>query len=122
MEGREGAGARAGAGSERRATAPRLIGSPCSARRRVIQYLGEEDTADLVREIASTCHDKVKAFMGGQPRYKLIFEVTVGENNGQMCRTVSRSLWNPQYDCSIDATWSNGRIYAVVMCFALYHD
>jgi len=84
-------------------------------------YDGDEGS-DLAKEICSECHDKVKDSMGETPRYKLIFNVSVGENNGQGARQASRCLWDRDLDSSATATWTNGRVYAVAMCFALFFE
>jgi hypothetical protein len=56
------------------------------------------------------------------PRYKLIFQATMGENQQQLVRSASRCLWDPKYDNVASASWNNPKIYAVVMCFALYYE
>ena len=56
------------------------------------------------------------------PRYKLVFQATMGENNQQMIRHASRCLWDVDVDNCASASWSNGRVYAVAMCFALYFE
>ena len=56
------------------------------------------------------------------PRYKFIFQAQIGENNGQMIRSASRCLWDTDIDNCASANWTNGRVYAVAMCFALYYE
>ena len=51
-----------------------------------------------------------------------IFQAQIGENNGQMIRSASRCLWDKAEDNSATATWTNGRVWAVAMCFALYYE
>ena len=56
------------------------------------------------------------------PRYKFVFQASMGENNNQMIRNASRCLWDDKEDNCASASWSNGRVYAVAMCFALYYE
>ena len=56
------------------------------------------------------------------PRYKFIFQATMGENHQQMIRCASRCLWDSEVDNCASAFWTNGRVYAVAMCFALYYE
>ncbi|KAL3932310.1 MAG: hypothetical protein SGPRY_000755 [Prymnesium sp.] len=84
-----------------------------------------EDAADIIREIVGDCQASVLASMkerqhGAPPVYKLIFQAEMGENNGQMIRSASRCLWDKAEDNSATATWTNGRVWAVAICFALY--
>ena len=41
------------------------------------------------------------------PRYKLICQASVGENNGQSMRMASRCLWDKDYDTCASVTWTN---------------
>ena len=56
------------------------------------------------------------------PRYKFVFQASMGENNNQMIRNASRCLWDSDIDNCASASWTNGRVYAVAMCFALYYE
>ena len=47
--------------------------------------------------------------MGESPRYKLIFQALVGENNNQALRIASRCLWDKDLDHCATATFSNVR-------------
>jgi hypothetical protein len=87
--------------------------------------------------------------MGESPRYKLIFQALVGENNNQALRIASRCLWDKDLDHCATATFSNvrarepppraspprarprptppsprpqGRVYATALCFALFFE
>jgi len=84
-----------------------------------------EDAGDIIREIVQDCQTNLLAAMkerhpNGSPVYKFIFQAQVGENNGQMIRSASRCLWDKQEDNSATAQWTNGRVWAVAICFALY--
>ncbi|KAL1520247.1 hypothetical protein AB1Y20_023717 [Prymnesium parvum] len=86
-----------------------------------------EDAGDIIREIVTDCQANLLAAMkerqhGAPPVYKFIFQAQIGENNGQMIRSASRCLWEKEKDNSATATWTNGRVWAVAMCFALYYS
>ena len=86
-----------------------------------------DDSAEAIREIVEECQKKVIAMMKAQnndqpPRYKFVFQASMGENNNQMIRNASRCLWDSDIDNCASASWTNGRVYAVAMCFALYYE
>ena len=56
------------------------------------------------------------------PRFKFVFQASMGENHSQMIRNASRCLWDAEIDNSASASWTNGRVYAVASCFALYYE
>lgn len=81
---------------------------------------------EIVMEIVGECQKKVTEMMteqsGGPPRYKFVFQASMGENQNQMVRNASRCLWDAEIDNCASASWSNPKIYAVVQCFALYYE
>lgn len=82
-----------------------------------------DECAELSRDITQECLEKIKADNGGgMPRFKLICQVSVGENNGQSLRMASRCLWDVEIDNCASSTWTNNRVYAVATCFALYYE
>jgi len=86
-----------------------------------------QDAADVIREIVEDCQKKVVQQMrdannGADPRYKFVFQASMGENTSQMVRNASRCLWDFDVDNCASASWTNGRVYAVAMCFALYYE
>jgi len=89
------------------------------------QYSTDE-AAEVINEIVQECQKRVieelREKTGGPPRYKLVFQASFGENMGQMVRTASRCLWDADTDNCASASWDNGRVYAVAMCFALYFE
>lgn len=60
--------------------------------------------------------------MGEYPRYKLIFQASVSENNGQTLRMASRCLWDKSLDYSATATYTNAKVCAIATCFAFYYE
>ena len=84
-----------------------------------------DDSGETIREIVEDCQNKVIAMMkaqAGPPRYKFVFQATMGENHQQMVRNASRCLWDSEIDNCASAYWTNGRVYAVATCFALYYE
>lgn len=93
-----------------------------------LTYTFNSDEANvIISEIVEECQKRVIAAMRADnndqpPRYKLVFQATFGENSGQMVRCASRCLWDADNDNCASASWSNARVYAVAMCFALYYE
>jgi len=94
---------------------------------RLSYVFSQEDAAEVIAEIVQDSQKAVVAKMRESnndqpPRYKLVFQASFGENMGQMVRSASRCLWDAETDNCASASWSNGRVYAVAMCFALYYE
>ena len=86
-----------------------------------------DDSGETIREIVEDCQKKVIAQMRAAnndqpPRYKFVIQATMGENHSQMIRNASRCLWDSEIDNCASAYWTNGRVYAVATCFALYYE
>ena len=81
-----------------------------------------DECRELSQDIAAEILEKVKAASGEMPRYKLVCQATVGESNGQSMRVASRCLWDKDFDTCAETTWTNNKVYAVAMCFALYYE
>lgn len=85
-----------------------------------------ESCQEIVTEIVGDCQKKVVEMMKtqseGDPRYKFVFQASMGENQNQMVRNASRCLWDFETDNCASASWTNGKTYAVAMCFALYYE
>jgi len=93
------------------------------------QFDPQDDTSEIVREILDECQKRVVAQMRADnndqpPRYKVIFQCSIGEDRNQLVRFSSRCLWDIQNggDTCASSTWANSRVYAVVTCFALYYE
>ena len=56
------------------------------------------------------------------PHMTVLKNITLGQRKGQAVRLVSRCLWDAETDNCASASWSNARVYAVAMCFALYYE
>ena len=81
---------------------------------------------EMISEIVGDCQKKVVDMMRtqseGDPRYKFVVQASMGENQNQMVRNASRCLWDDKTDNCASAQWTNGKVYAVAMCFALYYE
>mgnify|MGYP001810971072 CR=1 FL=1 len=55
-------------------------------------------------------------------RYKLIVNVTLGQNLGNSIIIASRSLWNAETDNGCTVQFKNSSLYAIVTIFAAYYD
>jgi len=94
---------------------------------RLSYVFNSDDASEVIREIVEESQKRIIAQMKGAnndqpPRYKLVFQASFGENMGHMVRSASRCLWDAEVDNCASANWSNGRVYAVAMCFALYYE
>ena len=79
-----------------------------------------DDVGDMAKEISGEILAQVKTC--GCPRYKIICQVHIGENNGQAVRAASRCLWDIDTDNCASAIWTNNKISCVAMCFGLYYE
>jgi len=94
---------------------------------RLSYTFNSEEANMVVGEIVEEAQKRVTAAMREQskdqpPRYKLVFHAQFGENLQHMVRSASRCLWDAEHDNSASASWSNPKVYAVAMCFALYYE
>jgi hypothetical protein len=55
-------------------------------------------------------------------RYKVIVNVTIGQNFGNSVFVASRSLWNTETDNECTVTFNNSSLYAVATVYACYCD
>nr|DBA17731.1 TPA: hypothetical protein GDO54_016059 [Pyxicephalus adspersus] len=56
------------------------------------------------------------------PRYKMVCNVVLGQMGNQGLRVASRSLWDPQNDNFVSATYSNATLFAVAMVHVFYYE
>lgn len=68
-----------------------------------------DECRELSQDITADILEQIKAEAGGMPRYKLICQASVGENNGQSMRMASRCLWDKDFDTCASVTWTNVR-------------
>jgi len=68
------------------------------------QY-NSDDSGETIREIVEACQTQVIAQMRAAnhdqpPRYKFVFQASMGENHSQMIRNASRCLWDSEQSAS----------------------
>ena len=56
------------------------------------------------------------------PRYKVVVQVTLGENKGQGVRVASRCLWDHKTDNYATLTYKNERYFACAVVFGCYTE
>ena len=56
------------------------------------------------------------------PRYKIIVQTFIGENQNQGLRVASESLWNPKYDNYASCSFVSEKLFAVVIVFGSYYE
>lgn len=76
--------------------------------------------AKHAQELSDVIKKRVKEF--GFPRYKLICNVMIGQNNNQGMNYSSRCLWNRETDNFAEAVYSKGSLFAVATMFATYFE
>lgn len=81
-----------------------------------------DDCTRLSRTMSDRIKMQVKAL--GHPRFKIVVIVSIGqyqETHPSMSFT-SRCIWNDKLDNFAEATFSNRRLYAVALVYALYSE
>ncbi|NWU60922.1 TC1D4 protein, partial [Pterocles burchelli] len=56
------------------------------------------------------------------PRYKLVCQVVLGQQNQQSLLVASRALWDPESDSFASATFSNTSLFAVATVHGVYFE
>ncbi|XP_010083438.1 PREDICTED: tctex1 domain-containing protein 4-like [Pterocles gutturalis] len=56
------------------------------------------------------------------PRYKLVCQVVLGQQNQQSLLVASRALWDPESDSFASATFSNSSLFAVATVHGVYFE
>eukprot|EP00798_Chlamydomonas_sp_ICE-L_P021090 gene21090-27977_t len=76
--------------------------------------------AQIAKQLADDLREKVKGL--GYDRYKLIFQVTIGQKIGQAMRIVSRCLWDTKNDNFASEYFENESLYCVCQVYGLYYE
>ena len=74
----------------------------------------------LALEISNVVKMKCKSLK--MPRYKVVVQTFIGENQNQGLRVTSKCLWNSKFDNYASATFLTGNLWAVVMVFGSYFE
>ncbi|XP_057696018.1 dynein light chain Tctex-type protein 2B isoform X2 [Corythoichthys intestinalis] len=77
---------------------------------------------DEVSELTSTLADRVKNKVKklGFDRYKLVVQVTIGEQRGQGVKMSSRCLWDADTDNYAEDVFMNESLFCAVAVFGSY--
>ena len=75
---------------------------------------------DLVQLLSEEIKSRIKAVIFR--RYKLIVNLTIGQNIGNSIVIASRSLWNADTDNGCTVQFKNSTMFAVATIFATYYD
>lgn len=102
---------------------------PSAVRKIITEVLNEKLTGvsyddklatALALEISNVVRTRCKTLK--MPRYKIIVQSFIGENQNQGLRVTSKSLWNSKIDNYASATFLAGNLFAVVMVFGSYYE
>ena len=74
----------------------------------------------LALEISSIIKSRCKNLK--MPRYKLMVQTLVGENQQQGVRMVSKCMWNSSFDNYASCSYVNDSLFAVCMVFGSYFE
>ncbi|KAM9796549.1 tctex1 domain-containing protein 2 [Syngnathus acus] len=77
-----------------------------------------DEVAELTRSVADCVKDKVKNL--GFDRYKLVVQVTIGEQRGQGVKMSSRCLWDADTDNYAEDIFMNESLFCAVVVFGSY--
>jgi hypothetical protein len=73
---------------------------------------------NVTRQIADDIKDRVKEL--ALPRYKIVVQVTIGEQRGQGVRMGSRCFWDSDTDSYASETFANESLFCVATCYGVY--
>lgn len=74
----------------------------------------------ISRALADVIKDRVKAL--SVKRFKIICCVVIGEKGNYTIKTVSRNLWDAEFDRSATYVYENESLHATGMVYAVYYD
>ena len=85
------------------------------------------DDASFLEEAPDRCAGMVEQIKAkvkelNIPRYKIVVQVTLGENKGQGVRVASRCLWDHKTDNYATLTYKNERYFACAVVFGAYTE
>lgn len=75
---------------------------------------------DIVQNLSEEIKSRIKSIIFR--RYKLIVNITIGQNSGNSIIVASRSLWNADTDNGCTVQYKNNSIFAIATIFATYFD
>ena len=75
---------------------------------------------ELVKRVSEEIKGKIKPMI--YKRYKVIVNLTIGQNLGQNIMISSRSMWNIDTDNSCTVEYHNSTMFAIATVFVTYFD
>lgn len=77
-------------------------------------------SANLAQNLSEVIKSRVKDM--NLPRYKIVCNVTIGQDGNQGMRVASRCLWDKETDGFAEAIYNKGSMYAVATLYAFYYE
>ena len=75
---------------------------------------------DMVQLLSDEIKTRIKSIV--YKRYKLVVNLTIGQNTGNSIIIASRALWNTDCDNGCTVQFKNSSLYAIASIFAVYFD
>eukprot|EP00931_Biecheleriopsis_adriatica_P030693 TRINITY_DN1806_c0_g1_i2.p1 TRINITY_DN1806_c0_g1~~TRINITY_DN1806_c0_g1_i2.p1 ORF type:complete len:127 (+),score=26.85 TRINITY_DN1806_c0_g1_i2:77-457(+) len=79
-----------------------------------------ETTQVLTKQLADDIKDRLKELLGPSSRYKIIVQVSIGEQKGQGVRMGTRCFWDGDTDSYASETYSNESLFCVATAYGVY--
>ena len=77
-----------------------------------------ETTQLLTKQVADDIKDRLKEL--SLPRYKIVVQVSIGEQKGQGVRMRTRCFWDGDTDSYASETFSNESLFCVATAYGIY--
>lgn len=77
-----------------------------------------ETTQLLTKQVADDIKDRLKELT--LPRYKIVVQVSIGEQKGQGVRMGTRCFWDGDTDSYASETYSNESLFCVATAYGVY--
>lgn len=77
-----------------------------------------ETTQLLTKQVADDIKDRLKEL--SLPRYKIVVQVSIGEQKGQGVRMGTRCFWDGDTDSYASETFSNESLFCVATAYGIY--
>mmetsp|Transcript_4040 Transcript_4040/g.8133 ORF Transcript_4040/g.8133 Transcript_4040/m.8133 type:complete len:126 (+) Transcript_4040:60-437(+) len=78
-----------------------------------------DKTPILIKQVADDIKDRLKEMHWD--RYKIMVQVSIGEQRGQGVRMGSRCFWDADTDSFASDTFSNESLFCVATAYGVYH-
>nr|KAG5686272.1 hypothetical protein BaRGS_028875 [Batillaria attramentaria] len=74
----------------------------------------------LAKELATDIQRRVKDFRWS--RYRLVCQVTIGQQTHQGMEVASRCVWDHNLDTYASVSYNNKSVFAVAQCYGIYYE